>query len=157
MSADPRSVADAFYSAFARRDGAAMAALYSDNATFSDPAFPGLKGAEVGSMWKMLTSRSKDFRLEYKIVEVKGNVAVVDWQAWYTFSGTGRSVHNIIRGELTIQDGKIVAHLDHFDVHRWMGMAMGIKGKLLGWLPPVQKALQKKARAGLDEYMSSNK
>ena len=47
MSADPRSVADAFYGAFARREGAAMAALYSDHATFSDPVFPGLRGGSL--------------------------------------------------------------------------------------------------------------
>jgi len=156
MSTDPRSVADAFYSAFTRRDGAAMAALYSADATFSDPAFIGLKGAEVGAMWKMLTGRGKDLRIEYKIVEVKGNVAVVGWQAYYTFSATGRMVHNIIRAELTVQDGKIVAHVDRFDLYRWMGQALGLKGKLLGWLPPVQKALQTKARTGLIDYMKSN-
>ncbi|MBL9040244.1 MAG: nuclear transport factor 2 family protein [Myxococcales bacterium] len=156
MSADPRSVADAFYGAFARREGAAMAALYSDNATFSDPVFPGLRGAEVGSMWKMLTERSRDFRLTHKIVEVKGNVVVVDWEAHYTFSATGRSVHNIIRGELTIENGKIVAHVDHFDLYRWMRMALGPKGVLLGWLPPVQAALRGKARAGLSDYMSKH-
>lgn len=157
MSSDPRSVAEAFYSAFTRRDGAAMAELYAPDATFSDPAFPGLRGAEVGSMWKMLTRRSKDTRIEYKVVEVKGDVAIVDWQAWYTFSATGKSVHNIIRGELTVKDGKIVTHVDTFDLYRWMSQAMGIKGKLLGWLPPVQKALQKQARAGLVAYMNQNK
>jgi ketosteroid isomerase-like protein len=157
MSADPRSVADAFYTAFARRDGAAMAALYSDNATFTDPVFPGLKGAEVGSMWKMLTGRSKSLRIEHKIIEVKDNLVVVDWQAWYNFSATGRDVYNIVRGELTVVDGKIVTHVDHFDLYRWMRMALGPKGVLLGWLPPVQKALQKKARAGLVEFMSANK
>ena len=157
MSADPRSVAEAFYSAFARRDGEAMAQLYAPDATFSDPAFPGLRGAEVGSMWKMLTTRGKDTRIEYKVVEVKGDVVIVDWQAWYTFSGTGKAVHNIIRGELTVKDGKIVAHVDQCDLYRWMSQAMGIKGKLLGWLPPVQKALQAKARQGLVEYMSKNK
>lgn len=133
-----------------------MAALYSADATFSDPAFVGLKGAEVGAMWKMLTGRGKDLRIEYKIVEVKGNVAVVGWQAYYTFSATGRMVHNIIRAELTVQDGKIVAHVDRFDLYRWMGQALGLKGKLLGWLPPVQKALQTKARTGLIDYMKSN-
>jgi limonene-1,2-epoxide hydrolase len=157
MSTDPRSVADAFYSAFARRDGAAMAALYSADATFADPVFPGLKGAEVGAMWQMLTGRGKDLRVEYKIVEIKGNVAIVDWQAYYTFSATGRMVHNIIRGELTVQEGKIVAHVDRFDLYRWMSQAMGLKGKLLGWLPPVQQALQSKARAGLIDYMKSAK
>ena len=70
---------------------------------------------------------------------------------------TGRDVHNIIRAELTVVDGKIVTHVDHFDLYRWMKMAMGPQGVLLGWLPPVQKALQKKARAGLVDFMSQGK
>ena len=42
-----------FYTALSRLDGAAMAACYADDATFSDPVFPGLKNGEPGKMWRM--------------------------------------------------------------------------------------------------------
>ena len=35
------------YAALGRRDGEAMARCYADGATFSDPVFVGLRGAEV--------------------------------------------------------------------------------------------------------------
>src|SRR5436190_2219712 len=38
-----------FYAAFAARDGAAMAACYAPDATFSDPVFTDLKGEEPGA------------------------------------------------------------------------------------------------------------
>ena len=33
---------------------------------------------------------------------------------------------------------------------------MGMQGKLLGWLPPVQNAVRKKAMKGLDDYIRKN-
>ena len=56
-----------FYDAFAALDGAAMAACYHPQASFSDPVFPDLRGAEPGAMWRMLTAaaaRSGGFRLD---------------------------------------------------------------------------------------------
>ena len=34
-------------------------------------------------------------------------------------------------------------------------MALGPKGKILGWLPPIQKAIRHKAMGGLDEFERS--
>jgi hypothetical protein len=31
-------------------------------------------------------------------------------------------------------------------------MALGAKGKLLGWLPPIQRAIRQKALGGLDAF-----
>ena len=39
-------------------DGEAMAACYSPDARFEDPAFGVLTGEQVGGMWRMLTARS---------------------------------------------------------------------------------------------------
>ena len=49
---------------------------------------------------------------------------------------------------------KIATHRDQFDLYKWMRQALGLKGLLLGWLPPVQAKLQKTARAGLDAFKS---
>lgn len=74
------------------------------------------------------------------------------WEARYDFTATGRKVHNIIDATFEFADGKIIRHRDHFDLHRWAGMALGLKGKLLGWAPPVQNAIRKMAVKGLDQY-----
>ena len=44
--------------------------------------------------------------------------------------------------------------LTDFDLWRWSGMALGLKGKLLGWLPPVQGAIRKTAGDGLKAFMA---
>ena len=59
-----RALIERFYAAFQKRDGAAMAACYHANARFRDPVFE-LEGARVGAMWKMLTSRGTDLRVEF--------------------------------------------------------------------------------------------
>lgn len=145
-----------FYEAFQRRDGAAMASVYADDASFRDPVFPDLHGPEVGSMWRMLTERGKDLEVTFRDVVAEGeDKARAHWEATYTFSGTGRRVHNVIDAVFEIRGGKVVRHVDTFDLWRWMRMALGPKGVVLGWLPPVQSALRKKARQGLDLYMTS--
>ena len=47
---------DSLYAALARRDGAAMAQCYAEEAAFSDPVFD-LRGREIGAMWSMLCTR----------------------------------------------------------------------------------------------------
>ena len=48
----------------------AMSACYSDDVIFSDPAFGELRGRDVGDMWRMLTTRAKDFSLTFDHVPV---------------------------------------------------------------------------------------
>ncbi len=50
-----------------------MAALYAENAEFSDEVFVGLRGKEIGGMWTMLATRSKDLRVSYEILSVQGS------------------------------------------------------------------------------------
>jgi hypothetical protein len=63
-------------------------------------------------------------------------------------------VHNSIDARFELRDGKIVKHTDSFDLRRWASQALGMKGKLLGWLPPVQNAIRKQADAGLRAFMA---
>lgn len=141
-----------FYTALSRLDGAAMAACYADDATFSDPVFPGLKNGEPGKMWRMLTTRGKDMTVVFDGIEADDSSGKAHWVATYTFSGTGARVVNDIQARFTFKNGKIATHRDQFDLYKWMRQALGLKGLLLGWLPPVQAKLQKTARAGLDAF-----
>jgi ketosteroid isomerase-like protein len=143
-----------FYKAFQNRDAAAMAACYAPDVRFSDPVFQDLRGPRAGAMWQMLCERGKDLELEWSGVEANDQVGRADWQAWYTFSGTGRSVHNRILSRFEFANGKIRSHQDSFSLWAWSGQALGLKGRLLGWAPPVQSAIRKQAAKGLDEYIA---
>ena len=132
-----------FYQAFQRLDGEAMAACYAPQATFHDPAFGELRGREVGDMWRLLTSRARDFRLDYANVR-------------YLFTQTGRRVENRIEARFRFADGLIVEHRDQFDLWRWSRQALGAKGLLLGWAPPVQRAIRGQARKGLAAYQAAH-
>ena len=149
---DPAAVATRFYERFQARDGDGMAALYSDDATFSDPAFPDLRGAEVGRMWKMLTRRGRDLELTFEPPVAEGPWQRVAWTAKYTFSATGKHVTNHVVGRLRVEGGRIVEHRDTFDFGAWAGQAFGLVGKLLGGTGFFQKFVQGKAAKGLAEF-----
>ena len=144
-----------FYSAFARRDAATMAACYAPDARFSDPVFD-LAGDEIGAMWSMLCERGRDLRVEWRDVRADDATGAAHWEARYTFSATGRPVHNVIDAAFTFNAGRIARHVDTFDLWRWSRMALGAKGALLGWTPFVRKAIQRQARRGLDAWIGSH-
>ena len=141
-----------FYAAFARRDGAAMAACYAPDSRFTDPVFD-LAGVQVGAMWSMLCERGKDLRLEWREIRADDATGSAHWEPRYTFSATGRPVHDIIDSAFTFNAGRIVRHVDTFDLWRWSRMALGAKGALLGWTPIVRNAIRGQARRGLEAWM----
>ena len=154
MTANARLI-ESFYQAFARRDARAMSACYASDATFSDPVFT-LQGPEIGAMWTMLCEAGKDLRVEARNFAADGEAGSADWQAWYTFSATGRPVHNEIHAAFTFVDGAIASHRDVFDLWRWSRMALGRKGALLGWSPLVRKAIRREARKRLDAWIAAS-
>lgn len=144
-----------FYAAFDKRDGEAMAACYAPGAHFSDPVFPGLRGEEPGAMWRMLTGRSDDLRVELLEHDADDVTGTAHWRATYTFTQTGRHVTNDVHATFRFsEDGLIVDHRDDFSFHRWSRQALGAPGLLLGWTPVLRGATQKKARAGLDQFLA---
>lgn len=151
---DNAAVIHRFYDAFTARDGDAMAACYAPGATFSDPVFQNLSGAEPGAMWRMLTSRATDLDVDLVEHSAQGDQGTARWIARYTFKQTGRSVVNDVRSSFRFADGLIVEQQDTFDFHRWSRQALGPVGLLLGWTPVLRGATARKARAGLDEFIA---
>ncbi|MBI3269601.1 MAG: nuclear transport factor 2 family protein [Planctomycetes bacterium] len=146
---------DKFYAGFRGRDPGAMAECYHKEVSFDDPVFPGLKYAEVCAMWRMLNERGKDLQVTTSGIDADDREGRAHWEATYTFSGTGRKVHNRIDASFQFRDGLIVAHRDRFDFWAWTRMALGFKGLLLGWTPLVQGAVRAQARRALEKYMAS--
>lgn len=146
------ALVERFYAAFDRRDHRTMAASYAPAARFSDPVFQDLAGPRIGTMWRMLCERATDLRVECGPVRVDGDMTRVEWQAWYTYSATGRRVHNRIAASFSLGQGLIHRHDDVFDLYRWARQALGIKGLVLGWTPPVQRAIRRQASRSLDAF-----
>ena len=85
-----------FYTCFANRDAQGMAACYHPSVTFSDEVFVDLDAARAKAMWQMLCERGKDLKVEFRDVDADDSAGRAHWEAWYTFSATGRPVHNKI-------------------------------------------------------------
>lgn len=141
-----------FYTAFQHLDAEAMATCYVDEVRFSDPVFLDLRGAEAGDMWRMLCSRAEGFSLTFDAVQADDRQGSAQWVASYRFSATGRQVVNRIQARFVFRDGLIAEHRDNFDLWRWARQALGAKGLLLGWAPPVQAAIRRQAARGLAQF-----
>jgi ketosteroid isomerase-like protein len=146
------SLIERFYASFAERDGAAMASCYSPDVHSSDPVFPDLHGGEAKAMWRMLTERATDLRLELLERAANGERGSARWRAHYTFSQTGRPVVNEVTASFRFAGGQIVDHHDEFDFYRWARQALGTPGLLLGWTPLLRASVRRRARAGLEEF-----
>jgi len=146
-------VIERFYSALQRRDAAGMADCYHRDIHFSDEAFTDLRGPKAGAMWRMLCERGKDLKVEFADVVADERSGRAHWEAWYTFSATGRTVHNVIEAQFEFRDGKIVRHRDTFDFWRWSRQAFGPLGVMLGWTPFLKQRVRREAGRALERFM----
>lgn len=142
-----------FYTAFGQRDASTMAACYADDIRFSDEVFPDLQGHQARAMWRMLCERGKDLRVEFRYVEADANTGRAHWEAWYTFSATGKKVHNRIDARFEFRGGEIIRHRDTFSFWAWARQALGPVGWLLGWSGVVKSRVRRQAAANLKTYM----
>jgi ketosteroid isomerase-like protein len=138
------------YEAMGRHDGEAMAELYAPDGRFHDPAFGDLTGAEAGDMWRMLTGRATDLKVELAEHSADDDSGTAHWIATYSFN-TGRPVVNDIHARFRFRDGKIVQHEDSFSFFRWARQALGPAGLVLG-LPPMSRLVRVRARRDLAEF-----
>ena len=143
-----------FYTAFQRGDHPVMQAAYDDTATFNDPVFRNLDVQHLRSMWEMFCKRSKDLTIEFADVKATDDRGSAVWHAIYTFTPTGKTVINKIRAEFTFRDGRIITHEDRFSFYNWARQALGWKGFLFGWAPPIQQKVRVTAQKSLDRFMN---
>ncbi|MBL8046671.1 MAG: nuclear transport factor 2 family protein [Anaerolineales bacterium] len=155
MTITPTDLIEKFYTAFQKRDYAGMAACYHPEIAFQDEVFT-LKGKEAPAMWHMLCEGGKDLVVTFSGVEASETTGRAHWDAHYTFSSTGRKVHNIIDAEFKFKDGLIIEHRDRFDFWRWSHQALGPTGLFLGWTPLVRNRVQRTARARLDKFIQQH-
>ena len=130
-----------------------MQNLYAPDATFFDPVFLHLNSSEVKAMWEMLLTASKDLEVKFGNIVAQDDRVTCDWEAVYTFTLTGKRIHNVIHANFTLRDGRIVRHVDTFDLYRWSRMAFGGKGFLLGWTAFMQNQIRTKAKNRLTKFI----
>jgi uncharacterized protein len=148
--ADNAKLISELYEALNRHDGEGMAKLYDPEGRFHDPAFGELTGAEAGDMWRMLTGRATDLKVELVDHEAHGDEGSAHWIAAYTFRG-GRHVINDIHAKFRFRDGKITEHHDSFSFWHWARQALGPAGLILG-LPPMNLLVRRQARGDLAKF-----
>lgn len=144
-----------FYQAFQRLDAEAMIACYTEDVVFSDPTFGELHGHDVGDMWRMLTTRAKNFSLTFDTIRADEHGGNAHWVAVYLFGKTGKVVTNNVQARFVFRDGRICEHHDHFDLWRWSRQALGVKGLLLGWASFVHRTIRTQALNGLRDFQAS--
>lgn len=150
-----KKLIETFYTGLSNLDTETMISCYHDDVVFEDPGFGKLKGDRAKGMWRMLCKNARNFRVEFSQVEANDQKGSAHWEAWYSFSKTGRSVHNKIDAQFEFKDGKIIKHTDHFNLHRWASQAIGWKGALLGWTGFFKKKLIAQTNKMLDNFMAS--
>jgi hypothetical protein len=133
-----------------------MAACYSRTAQFHDPVFTSLAGWKIAAMWQMLCERATDLELSIGAITAGDQSGSAHWEARYTFGATGRPVHNVIEASFLFVGGKIERHTDRFDLYAWARQALGLKGLLLGWSPPLRRAIRAQAAHGLETFIRTH-
>ena len=131
-----------------------MQSCYADHATFSDAVFKNLNAAEVKAMWEMLIMKGKDLRIEFGQITASAASGTAHWDAYYTFSATGKKVVNKIDAHFEFEAGKITKHTDTFDFYTWAKQALGTSGLLLGWTGFLQRKVSAQAMNNLRAFMA---
>ncbi len=142
-----------FYTCFKNKDYSGMQSCYADNATFSDAVFKNLNSDQVKAMWQMLILKGKDMRIEFGQISADEKTGKAHWDAYYTFSATGKNVINKIDANFEFENGKIVKHIDDFNFYVWAKQALGTTGLLLGWTGFLKNKIQTTAMANLQQFM----
>lgn len=151
---DEAAVIQRFYDCFAQRDAEGMAECYRDDVVFTDPAFGELHGERARDMWRMLCRNGKDLQVVASGVTADDGAGSAHWEADYTFSATGRPVHNVVDAQFEFVDGLISRHTDSFSFSAWAAQAFGPVGSVLGRTPILPFVLNRMANRQLDQFQA---
>jgi len=114
---------DRLFKGLDRHDHCAMASCYRPDAMFRDIAFDLRGSQQIHAMWHMICET--DIRATFHVVHADDFAGRVQLCDDYTFSSTGRKVHNVIESHFRFSDRLIVDHRDSCDARVWAKMALG--------------------------------
>jgi len=143
-----------FYTAFANGDSVKMAECYHEDIVFQDPAFGRLEGTKAGKMWEMLLSNKKaNLSIHFEGIEASEEQGKANWIANYQFGPKKRKVTNSVTATFTFKEGKIIEHIDSFNLWKWTQQAMGLPGYMLGWSSFMKNKIQRTTNMRLDAFI----
>jgi len=142
MPTNNKQLIEDFYTGFSNGNATKMTACYHDNVIFEDPAFGRLENGKPFKMWEMLMSRKKE------------STTVVF--STYEYGDKNRKVVNNVTANFKFKDGKIIEHIDSFDLWSWTKQALGFSGVLLGWSSFMRNKIQKTTNEQLNKFIKSN-
>ena len=151
---DNKQLIEKFYTSFQKLDWRGMQECYHAEAFFYDPVFEDLDASKVKAMWKMLCLQAKDLTIEFSKAEADNEYGSCQWKATYLFSKTGRKVVNRIKAHFKFHEGKIIEHMDDFDLYAWSRKAFGPAGWVLGWSSFLKNKIRKTAKSNLERFMN---
>ena len=151
---DNKEIIEKFYLAFKNKEGEKMISCYHPDVMFSDPAFGVLKGDKAKEMWLMLLENGKDLSVSFSNIKADANGGSAHWEADYTFSRTGKKVHNSVDARFKFKEGLIIEHIDDFNLRRWASQALGLKGKILGGTSFFKRKLNQQAGERLRNFIN---
>ncbi|HNP16877.1 MAG TPA: nuclear transport factor 2 family protein [Fulvivirga sp.] len=155
MSQENKDLIVSFYTAFQNKDAESMVNCYHKDIEFQDPAFGTLKGEHACNMWRMLMEKSDtSLSIKFSKVQADETKGSAYWEAVYKFSKTGRPVNNKIKALFKFKEGKIISHIDSFNIWKWSAMALGPMGMLLGFTPIMKNKIRKQALNALVKFES---
>lgn len=144
-----------FYNSFLNGNVEEMTACYHDDIVFQDPVFGMLKGEEAIKMWEMLLSRrTESTKISFDNIQTTEAGGSASWTAKYIYGAKKRKVTNVVHANFKFKEGKIIQHIDSFDLWKWTQQAMGAVGYLMGWTPFMKNKIQKTTKQQLDSFMS---
>jgi hypothetical protein len=144
------AVLERLFNGLNRHDHETMARCYHSEAIFKDIAFELRGQKQIHAMWHMICER--DIRVTFELINVDGDIGRAKVVDDYTFSSTGRRVHNVIESRFCFQNGVIIKHDDVCDARVWAAMALGdVSGFLAGRCRFLRSV---KARAKLRAFIA---
>lgn len=144
-----------FYTSFSDGNAKEMTACYHENIVFQDPVFGRLEGEKAYKMWEMLLSKkNKSTKITFDNIQANIEKGSAHWTAIYNYGEKKRKVINIVSAQFKFKDGKIIEHIDSFDLWKWTQQALGTIGYLLGWASFMKNKIQKTTKTQLDEFIS---
>ena len=145
-----------FYTSFSEGDSEGMVACYHKDIVFEDAAFGKLEGDRAVKMWEMLLYKKKgETNVKFSNIEASDKTGKASWVAEYVYGDTQRKVVNKVSAAFKFEDGKIIEHIDTFDLWLWTKQAMGTVGYLMGWSSFMKNKIQKTTGEKLDAFIAS--
>ncbi len=150
-----KQLIEKFYNSFSKGDAEGMTTCYHENVTFEDPAFGTLENGRPAKMWEMLMSRKQESTtVVFNNIEANESTGKANWTATYEYGPKKRKVVNNVSANFKFNDGKIIEHIDTFNLWKWTKQALGFSGVLLGWSSFMKNKIQKTTNQQLDSFIN---